>query len=827
MLATMGMEPNSGTPSGAASGKPPNPPDQALTSPDIPVSLLSDSIADLIQQRGLTPPSRLGLSGELDRFEILRPLGEGGMGIVLLARDTRDARLVAIKMLRPEFREQPRIAERFLHEARLQQQLKHPHLLPVLEVCERPQGSYFVMPYCDRGSLAQLLQPGTPLDTATILPIALAVAEALSAAHAENIVHRDLKPGNILLNSDGTAWVGDFGLAKPFSNEAIKEVGREKGEGTVPYMSPAVAAGQAEDTRCDIYSFGAVLYEMLTSQAPYRGSSADAVRPLIVAGPPVAIEKLNPKADAGLRAIAEGAMAREHRDRYANMVDVVADLQRRQQGKAPLGPGRTVWHPKALLEAVPPRVARWLAVAGCAGLVLLVGWLAWPKPKFERVQTIITPLVPSWKAGQVSTWEGFSGPKVLVPSEGRLLVYDMQGQVLSRWPLRQGQAKDIRVVKTMDVEADGTEEALVTWVDGTNSALSVINANMLELARFATPAGEFLEKNKYFGAIFDLVEVIPPAQSRDGRRKVISTITSGYGSGPRGLDCYDYETGTNVWSLRGASQFFSLATLDLDQDGILEVLTGSSANNNIRSDAMGFTDAVSALFAWSDTGKLLWRKELGGVFSSVALLWAGTNAHGVPRILAAVRTHEQDHAKHVSRVFWMDAQGNELQSYNPNACLKSFLITDLNQDGNREILCSDCQGWSHVLNDELKLLRKVQVIKGWTPRPDSLDHVIIEFQQCADFDASGRKHVLAKSAIFPEGKDFNPGNLKKPSTTNPKNVQLLMLDEELRVVAHHLLARKASAEHHWTPLSADVDDDGAQEILLLSDRLEILKFRPR
>jgi serine/threonine protein kinase len=214
------------------------------------------------------------------------------------------------------------------------QKLKHPNIVPVLEVSDRPAGPYFVMPYYERGSLAAYDPAGTAAGRGNLyLTCPLNIAEGLQFAHRRGIIHRDLKPANILRAGERGACLADFGLARTLFNDTIVDVERPQCEGTAPYMSPGVAAGDAEDTRCDIYAFGALLYEMLTGEPPYSGPSLKEIRRQILAGPPKPIRERNPEADAGLCAVAEGAMARELRDRYADMSDVLADLQRIKQGK--------------------------------------------------------------------------------------------------------------------------------------------------------------------------------------------------------------------------------------------------------------------------------------------------------------------------------------------------------------------------------------------------------------------------------------------------------------------------------------------------------------
>ncbi len=335
-----------------------------------PVSTLGGPIAELIAQQMLAPPARPGLLGTLQQYEVQRLLGSGGMGVVLLAREAGSGRSVAIKLIRPEWVADGRIVHRFVKEAGHLQKLKHPNIVPVLEVSDRAAGPYFVMPYYEGGSLAGAIRPGRPLDAVFILDTALNVAEGLQFAHRRGIIHRDLKPANILRAGEAGACLADFGLARTLFNDTIVDVERQQCEGTAPYMSPGVAAGDAEDTRCDIYAFGALLYELLTGEPPYAGPTLGEIRRQILAGPPKPIQERNPEADAGLRTVAEGAMARELRDRYADMSDVLADLQRIKQGKAPVGPRGLVRGGLRQVRRVPP----WLGFAAGVAAVAVAGW---------------------------------------------------------------------------------------------------------------------------------------------------------------------------------------------------------------------------------------------------------------------------------------------------------------------------------------------------------------------------------------------------------------------------------------------------------------------
>jgi len=341
-----------------------------------PVSSFQGPVAELIAQGMLSPPSRPGLLAILDQYEILRVLGGGGMGIVLLARDSVTGNEVAVKLVKAELLANQNMVYRFLKEAGHLQRLNHPNVASVMAISNRTEGPYFVMPWFAKGSLAGRIQPGQPMVAGAVLDLAVQVAEGLSFAHRNGIIHRDLKPANILITADGRACLADFGLARTLFNDSITEVGNNNLEGTAPYMSPAVAAGDAEDTRCDIYSFGALLYEMLTGFPPYHGSGTREILKQIIAGPPKPITSLYPQADRRLVAVAEGCMARELRDRYADLRDVVSDLERVRGNQPPAGPrgftqGKPRWSVGARRTFVTVGV-----LAGAIGLAG-TGWWFW------------------------------------------------------------------------------------------------------------------------------------------------------------------------------------------------------------------------------------------------------------------------------------------------------------------------------------------------------------------------------------------------------------------------------------------------------------------
>ncbi len=329
------------------------------------------SVDELLTQGVLGAPARPGTLGRIDRFEVLKTLGEGGMGLVVLAVDPGTDVRIAIKLLKPRFASNPQAVHRFLTEARHMSRMSHPNILKVSEVIERGVCMAYAMPYVEGGSLADLIRREGALDPEQAAGIASQVASALAYAHSKGIIHRDIKPTNVMLGGDGRALVADFGLARTVFNDSVVDVDRDSLEGTPAYMSPATARGQAEDTRCDIYALGCLLYEMLTGEPPYGGGGIREILAKVVAGPPVPIRQVAPSADPSLARIAERAMARELRHRYAEMGDLLKDLTAHREGQGMRG-RRAIKSPWA-----------WMAVSAVA-LAIVLGTAAFWLTKVHR-----------------------------------------------------------------------------------------------------------------------------------------------------------------------------------------------------------------------------------------------------------------------------------------------------------------------------------------------------------------------------------------------------------------------------------------------------------
>jgi serine/threonine-protein kinase len=259
-----------------------------------------------------------------DRYELEELVGTGGMSSVFRAHDTLLERRVALKLLHEHFAEDEEQVERFKREARAVAQLSHPNIVTVIDRGERDGRQFIVFEYVDGENLKELVIREGPLPVRRALEVALQVAEALAFAHNHGLVHRDVKPQNVLLPSGGGAKVTDFGIARSLDVEGLSRTGSVVG--TSHYIAPEQAHGAAVDARTDVYSLGAVLFELLTGEVPFPGESFVAVALRHVREPPPSTRERRSEVSPRLDAAVARAMAKSPDERFQSMGDVVVEL---------------------------------------------------------------------------------------------------------------------------------------------------------------------------------------------------------------------------------------------------------------------------------------------------------------------------------------------------------------------------------------------------------------------------------------------------------------------------------------------------------------------
>ena len=400
----------------------------------------------------LASGTRLGL------YEILSPLGAGGMGEVYRARDTRLGRDVAVKVLPKDFASDRDRLARFEREARALASLNHPHVVSVYAVEESDGTPFIAMELVEGQSLADVIpNSGLPLDR--FFELAVPLADAIAAAHSRGVVHRDLKSANIMVNREGRPKILDFGLAK------LTETANEAGEastmtatgailGTLPYMAPEQVRGESADARSDVFALGVVFYEMLTGQRPFRASSSPELVSAILRDSPQDLSKLRPDAPPLLGRMVRRCLEKDPERRIQTSKDVRNELEDLRRGEDPanreLGPMEASPKPverefiltadtvRRLSDRQPRLVSRAMSYldngAESSTLVVLVHGAGGDQRQFERALGLIP------ERAVAPTLVGFepsarSRPVIGVDDHSELLrafLYDLQERLRPR-----------------------------------------------------------------------------------------------------------------------------------------------------------------------------------------------------------------------------------------------------------------------------------------------------------------------------------------------------------------------------------------------------------
>ena len=341
-------------------------------------------------------------------YTITHLIGAGGMGLVYQAEDTKLRRLVALKSLPEELSFQPQSAERLWREARAASALNHPNIATIYSIEEYDGRPFIIMELLEGKSLRQLIN-GQPVKTVRLLDWAIQITDGLDAAHAKGIIHRDIKPANLFVTTRGQVKILDFGVAKLQGGQGTTVLDSNAPNfvqttstdatltrtgaliGTVAYMSPEQIGGPELDTRTELFSFGAVLYEMATGIAPFRGDSSDLIRKSILGTSPLAPRRVNPQVPPKLERIISKTLEKDRERRYQHASEIQNDL-------------------RGLLDRKISRKLPWVTVlAALISVLIAVGWFVSGRPKTSPMgveHQISANPVEDWVTGAAISADG-------------------------------------------------------------------------------------------------------------------------------------------------------------------------------------------------------------------------------------------------------------------------------------------------------------------------------------------------------------------------------------------------------------------------------------
>jgi Tol biopolymer transport system component/serine/threonine protein kinase len=398
-------------------------------------------------------PLRAG--DRIGRYELLEELGSGGMGVVFRARDLELDREVALKSPHPELVADPKLRHRFLREARLTSRLSHPHIVPILDSFEHEGRPWIALQLVSGKSLAETLRADGKLPPRRVAEWAESLTDALRLSHERGVLHRDVNPRNVLVADDGRVFLTDFGLARllepePVSPDATTEPGdttRGAVMGTPRYMSPEQALGKPLDERSDLFSLGAVLYEMLTGAPAFGPTPSGSVLDAIIHREPEPIARFTYESPAELERIVRKAMAKAPDERYPDARSLLVDLRtlRRQLDAEEFTGSHPEWQPRSLPRKSRRRAlsrAAWIAaamIAVAAGLLWLRGREA-PLPSGRPVQITSSP-----------DWEGHPA---LSPDGGRVAYCALTAGNYDLWIVDARGGEPLRLTDHASIDRD-------------------------------------------------------------------------------------------------------------------------------------------------------------------------------------------------------------------------------------------------------------------------------------------------------------------------------------------------------------------------------------
>ncbi len=729
-------------------------------------------------------PSSLPTGTRLGHFEIVEPIGAGGMGQVYRARDTRLGRDVAIKILPAKMAESPGFKERFDLEAKIISSLNHPHICVLHDIGHDQGVDYLVMEYLEGESLADRLQKG-PLATGELLETAVQIADALDRAHREGLIHRDLKPGNIMMTRSGAKLL-DFGVAKSTEGGPageMAEVTRTSAltaagtvVGTFQYLAPEILSGAEADVRSDIFSFGAVLYEMATGRRAFEGTTQAIIIASILKETPPRLSEVSPGIPRGLERLIDTTMTKDPEKRRQSVHDLKLELQALTEdtstGMLPISGANTgVLSGEAAavsLEDGERKRSPWLLTTLILA-VLVVALVAWVTLKPESQRPVLrTAILPPEGASFVPTGIDV-GSAVLSPDGTRIAFVAHRDGVTQLW------VRDLDAVEAKPLA--GTEEARrIFWSPDSKFIGYFANAKLKKVGADGGPSlvltdvidsrgatwnenGVILYTPSYLGPIYQI-----PAGGGKGRPATLGDETQARTHRyphflPDGDHFLFLDRGTTSGS--GSDPTIRIASLS---GGVTEgeVLLAAASNAVYHDGYLVFARQDTLMAQPFDADAL----ELNGdpVVVAADLVFDLSFSHGAFSVAGnGLLSYHAGQAHSQTQLSWFDREGNELgeldaprlydgPALSPTGDRLAVVITD-DESGKGDIWIFDLERGS---KNRLTFDDGDDMMASWTPDGKSVAYAFARaaggyepYIKSADGSGPGRPMFEATGDAFP------------------------------------------------------------------------------
>ena len=799
----------------------------------LPSSDFDDVTDGLLVAGALSSPVSLGSVARLESIDIIQPIGKGGMGSVFLGVDPGTGNRIAVKLLRPDLAARVEFQRRFHQEYVLLTRFDHPNIVSVKEAIIDDKRCALLMPYLEKGSLRQLLEREGPLDQKEILRIAIPIADALQCVHDEFVLHCDVNANNVLFDGENRPYLADFGLSWCYLSVGFEDQ-RLLLQGTAPYLSPQLAAGEP-DKRCDVYAFGVLLYHMAAGVPPYSGESKETILDRIRQTPPRCVRELRSDLDERLVVVIEKAMARDISDRAASPKEL-RDQLLEIEANTESGVVTDVVSNSVEFRNVFPR---WCV--GVSFLGFLIGFLVWllgPSPSGLKSPMLVifdSPDVARWDEAEFLEWDGLPGKEIYVPTIQGPKVFHRSGELLSEWDIRGVTTNRYLRHSPIDITGDGRDELSIAWSDRENTYLVFADQRLEIVSQLSVRSSPYDERNSPLTT--DLMSV--------GTLSAGSAVTKGFGlvafSGTgysdvtrtpwrRGLHLFNPRTREQVWEVLMGPPPNTIAKLDLDGDGLLDFVVGTSivSNGNIGPD--GSSDGVAYVYGISGLGKVLWRVPLTQAVTGAVLLVRGAQEFRAKREIYVVVARgewgfEEDENGEKTRVVKLSSDGEILDEFQSEVPLRSAIAVDLDQDSEPEILTLDRAGGLTLLKDlrPQKILYLSEPREDWSSRWDS---VVSEFMEVGHYFGSDLVQI---PIVFSE-KRFQGTPNRNDATENPSVLELsasrvAIFDSSLdRILDRKLEHAPGQPKDSLQVEGVDIDEDGTLELVWFSDKVRVISL---